>query len=409
MTRDFSRTSQAPPAQPGTNGRTRPGVPGRWGYVVQNRLLAGTLWGLDHLPWPRVAPPAPATPPRRLLVAMIGHLGDGVIASAVLDRLARALPEAEIGLLTSPSGALCFRGDPRLGRLHVLDHWRLTRAGGTHAARLRRYAADRRRALREIRQADYDSAIDLYYYFPSVAPIFRAAGIPRRVGYASGGFGRHLTHAVPWVAADRHVAEYQAALLPLLGLGPEQLAAAGPLHPALPALTAPSPMALPGRYAVLHMGAAALSKEWPEERWRDVAAGLAARGLAIVLAGQGEREADRCARITAATPGAIDAANRLSLPQLRGVIGSARLLVCLDSLAAHLASLDAVPTVVLRPGINNPAHWRPLNPRAIALYTRPPCLPCYDWRGCAGMACLRDVGVEAVLAAADQLLEPAAS
>lgn len=403
MTQDVSQAAWALPAAPGTGGRPRPGVPGHFGYVVQNRGLAGALWALDHLPWPRrAATPAPVAPPRRVLVAMIGHLGDCVVASAVLDRLARALPEAEIGLLTSPSGALCFAGDTRIARLHVLDHWRLTRAGGTRLARLRRYAAERRLVLREVRAADYSAAIDLYYYFPSVAPIFRAAGIPARVGYTSGGFGRHLTHALPWAASDRHVAEYQAALLPMLGVAPKRLA--GALHPALPALAAPAPVTLPERYAVLHMGAATPTKEWPEERWHAVAAALAGHGLAAVVTGQGPREAARCARLAAATPGAINLADRLDLGQLRTVLAGARLVICLDSLAAHLAALDAVPTIVLRPGINNPAHWRPLNPNAVVLHTTPPCLPCYDWRGCAGMACLRDVGVETVLAAATHLV-----
>lgn len=387
-----------------------PGVPGRWGYLVRNRALASALWLIDHLPWPwawpREAAPRPPPPPRRVLVAMIGHYGDAVLASAVIDRLARALPEAEIGLLLAPATAALFRGDPRVARVHVLDHWRLNRDAPTRRAKLARHLATRRAAIREMRAAGYDAAVDLYAYFPPVAPLLRAAGIPVRVGYASGGFRRFLTEPVPWLLADRSIAEYQADLLPRLGIPPARLAAMGPLRPALPTLRADPPVPLPRRYAVLHMGAASAVKEWPEPRWLAVANGLAARGLALVLTGRGTREAARCARLASAIPGTIDLADRLDLAQLRAVLAGASLLVCLDSLAAHLASLDAVPSVVLRNGTNNPAQWRPLNDRAVQLYARTPCLPCYDWRGCASMACIREVAAGQVLAATQQLLGP---
>jgi ADP-heptose:LPS heptosyltransferase len=119
--------------------------------------------------------------------------------------------------------------------------------------------------------------------------------------------------------------------------------------------------------------------------------------LALVLTGQGPAEAARNARLAARIPGTTDLAGRLDLGQLRAVLAGAALLVCLDSLAAHLAALDGVPSVVLRNGTSNPAHWRPLNARASVLYAALPCLPCYDWRGCDAMACIRDVSVARVL------------
>ncbi|MDE2333946.1 MAG: glycosyltransferase family 9 protein [Rhodospirillales bacterium] len=388
---------------PSGNARARPGVPGRWGYVVSNPFLVSALWLLDHLPWPPAPPPPPAAPPRRVLLAMIGNFGDAVIASAALQRIADAAPEIELGLLVSPAGAAVFRGDPRIRRLHVLEHYWLSRAPVGRLEKLRRHLATRRAVIGDLRAADYDLAIDLYHPFPPVAPVLRAAGIPRRIGYGASGCRRFLTQAVAFRPADRHVAAYQAALLEAAGLIGAP-AAATPPRPALPALSPPGPLALPRRYAVLHMGAGAPSREWPEANWQQLAAVLAARGLALVFTGRGPREAARCARMAAATPGAIDLADRLDPAALRGVLAGAALLVCLDSFAAHLAALDAVPSVVLTTGVANPAHWRPLNARAAVLHTAPPCLPCYNWRGCAGMACIRDVSPDAVLAAADRLL-----
>jgi ADP-heptose:LPS heptosyltransferase len=262
-------------------------------------------------------------------------------------------------------------------------------------------------AIRQIRAVGYDAAVDLYYHFPSIAPVPFAAGIPLRVGYASGGFRRFLTRAVPWVLADRHVAEYQADLLPETGIPRARLDATGALRTSLPALRAPAPMALPSRYTVLHMGAGAPEREWPEEGWMEVATSLAARGMSMLLTGRGAREAERCGRLAQMILGTTDVANLLDTAQLRTVMGGAALVICLDSMAAHLAALDGVPTIVLRAGITNPAHWRPLNDRAVVLYARTPCLPCYNWRGCASMACIREVRAPEVIAAAANLLGPA--
>ncbi len=379
-----------------------PGVPGRLGYLVGNPALVAALWLLDHLPWPpRDQMLPPAAPPRRLLVAMIGNLGDAVIASATLERIAAATPPTELGLLVSPAGAALFRNDPRVRHLHVIDHYWLSRAPVSRREKLRRHAITRRAVIRELRTVGYDAAVDLYHPFPSIAPVLRAAGIPRRVGYASNGCRRFLTHAEPWLPADRHVADYQAALLHFLGIAaPDTLP-----RPALPALRARSPEPLPARYAVLHTGAGAPTREWPEERWLEVARSLAARGLPVLLTGRGAREAARCARIASAVP-AANLADRLDPAELRTVLAGAALLVCLDSFAAHLGSLDAVPSVVLTTGVANPAHWRPLNDKAVVLYSRTPCLPCYDWRGCPAMACIREVTATEVLAAADRLLAP---
>jgi ADP-heptose:LPS heptosyltransferase len=397
--------AQAAPSREGLPAA--PGVPGRWGYLVRNRALVSALWLTDHLPWPRVTRVRPEGTPRRLLVAMIGNFGDCLVASALLARIAAASPETEIGLLVAPPGAALFRGDPRVRHLHVIDHFWLSRAADSRWARLRRHVGSRRVAIRQMRAIGYDAAVDLYYHFPSVAPIPWAADIPVRVGYASGGFRRFLTRALPWVLADRHVAEYQADLLPETGIPRARLDAAGALRTSLPALRAPAPMALPARYTVLHMGAGAPEREWPEEGWMEVAADLAARGMPMLLTGRGPREAERCARLAQKIPGATDLSNLLDTAQLRTVMGGAALVICLDSMAAHLAALDAVPTIVLRAGITNPAHWRPLNDRAVVLYVRTPCLPCYNWRGCASMACIREVTAHQVIAAAAQLLGPA--
>lgn len=98
-------------------------------------------------------------------------------------------------------------------------------------------------------------------------------------------------------------------------------------------------------YAVLHVGAGTPLKLWAPERWRELAARLAALGLGIVWSGgPGERHIAQ----------SIDAQGRhasyaglLDLPQMWHLIAGARLLVCPDTGIAHLGRLVGTPTVAL--------------------------------------------------------------
>jgi len=98
-------------------------------------------------------------------------------------------------------------------------------------------------------------------------------------------------------------------------------------------------------YAVLHVGASTPLKQWPAERWREVAQHLSARGLAIVWsAGKGEEPL-----VAACDPEGRHAnlAGRLDLAQLWNLLAGARLLVVPDTGVAHLARITFTPTVAL--------------------------------------------------------------
>ncbi len=109
---------------------------------------------------------------------------------------------------------------------------------------------------------------------------------------------------------------------------------------------AADPFELPrGRYAVLHVGASTLLKRWEPDKWRSLAAWLAARDIEPVWsAGSGEeaivRDCDPDARHRSY-------AAALSLPQLWRLLADAALLVAPDTGVAHLGRVISVPTVAL--------------------------------------------------------------
>ena len=88
--------------------------------------------------------------PRRVLLALGGHLGDVVIGSALIPRIRATLPTAEIGVLVGSWARPVLDGHPDVRWLHFYDHWKLNRADRGLAARARRHLVTRGKALAEI-------------------------------------------------------------------------------------------------------------------------------------------------------------------------------------------------------------------------------------------------------------------
>lgn len=111
--------------------------------------------------------------------------------------------------------------------------------------------------------------------------------------------------------------------------------------------------------AVVHVGAFYGSRRWPAARFAEVARALAADGETVVLTG-GAEDAARAGSIAAAAGLDDDRvlAGRLDLAEFAAVVASARLVVSVDTGAAHLASAYRVPSVVIF-GPAPPAEWGP--------------------------------------------------
>jgi len=98
-------------------------------------------------------------------------------------------------------------------------------------------------------------------------------------------------------------------------------------------------------YCVLHAGASSVLKQWPAERWTEVARRLGRLGLRIVLTA-GPGEAHLLDEIDAARELPRHGGN-LSLPQMWHLLERAKLLIAPDTGIAHLGRLVGVPTLAL--------------------------------------------------------------
>jgi ADP-heptose:LPS heptosyltransferase len=397
------------------SGRAGKRSPLRGRYLVQNRAWNAALRGCDALlsiairreTGNRRVPRRP----RRVLVAAGGHLGDAVIATGAVAALRRALPDAEIGVLTGSWARVVFEGHRAVSRIHTLDHWKLNRSGESFASRWSAYRRTLSTTVAELRDVRYDAAIDLYPFYPNMAEALWRAAIPRRVGWASGGSGPLYSHAMPWRDDDLHMLEKHAKLIDALGPWRHT---DDPIAYDLPQASRAVTCAIEARmrrweiadesFVVVHMGAGAREKEWPLGRWAMLVRRLAAAKQRVVFTGTGARQAEDAKRVAASAPRSVNLVGALDWLEFVHVLRRASLVLTVDTVAAHAAAAVGTPCVAVHTGINNPAQWRPLGSRTAVVSRAVPCAPCHRKAGCTSMACIGDVTVEDVLSARSRVV-----
>lgn len=282
-------------------------------------------------------------------------------------------------------------GHPAISWTHTFDHVLLNRTGATRAERLKRHFRTRKRALSEIREVGYDVAIDLRFNPGNYFQFLRKCRIPVRIGYGSGGSGPFLTHCLPMDERPLHVTDRFFDLLAPLDVRSESKVRMKTSLPFIPGL----PPAANGPYAVLHPGTYDAYKEWPIEHWRLLGKRLESEGLALVITGTGDDQAKLAETIRLGVPSAISLVGQLDWNGFVSAIHQAKVVVCVDTVAQHIAAAVGTPVVALMPGMIG-FQWTPFGPYASGLTDQLPCVPCHRPAGCEGMECVRNLDAQRV-------------
>ena len=260
-----------------------------------------------------------------LLVLRAIKLGDLLVAVPALHALRRAFPDHRIALATTawlaPVVELIPDVDVHLAQ-HGLDHPIGAPAGVV------------------------DVAVNLHGAGPESSDLIAALGARRVIGHVDPTHG----YAGPEWPDDVHERERWARLLDWHGIpaDPDDVGIARPA--ADPAVEGA---------AVVHVGAFHGARHWPTDLFADVVRGLRERGLDVVLTG-GADDVVRAAAVaqSAGLPPEAVLAGALDLQAFAGVIAATRLVVTVDTGAAHLASAYGIPSVVVF-GPAPPEAWGP--------------------------------------------------
>jgi heptosyltransferase-1 len=307
----------------------------------------------------------------RLLIVRLSAMGDIIHTLPAVAALRQALPHAHIGWLVEERWAelLCTlrypRSGPRSAQRPLVDR---VHTVNTAAWRRSPFSFDTWQqmatGLSDLRGNDYDVAVDfqgavrsaVLARWSNAATIFGEA--QPRENAASMWYTRQVQVTGAHVI-ERALSLARAVTKSSMPMAPAEFPTDPDAEVKIDALlrdTRP--------FAILNPGAGWGAKQWPPERFGEVASGLANLGLAsLVNHGPGEEEI--AAIVEQASEGAAHRVS-CSVSELVALTRRARLFVGGDTGPMHLASALKIPVVAIF-GPTNPARNGPYGTRSIVL------------------------------------------
>ena len=312
-----------------------------------------------------------AVPPKSLLVVRLGAMGDVIHSIPAVAALRDAFPESQIGWVIEQRWAelICAKSAPPAGPrnqsrplvdfVHTVDTklWRKSPLStGTRNAIMN--------VRRELRDQHYEVAVDFQGALKSavMARLAKAKVIvgmknpreqPARIFYT-----RDIKVAGTHIVEQNHSLAESVADRPL-----PNSAASFPQDDQAEA-SAAKLVPTGERFAILNPGAGWGAKQWPPERYGEVARALAGAGITpLINFGPGEEQ------LATTAVNASDGAGRpvsCSLGELIALTRRASLFIGGDTGPMHLAAALQVPVVAIF-GPTDPARNGPYGTRSIVL------------------------------------------
>ena len=151
------------------------------------------------------------------------------------------------------------------------------------------------------------------------------------------------------------------------------------------------------------------AKQWPLDRFSDLATRLIDAGHQVILLGS-PNDADDVEQLInqvakAKRKSLVNLTGLTSIPEAVDLIGLSKAVVTHDSGLMHVAAATGRPLVALF-GPSSPAHTPPLSETAVTLTHLVPCHPCFE-RECPlkHQACLSELSVDEVFEALLQQIQ----
>jgi len=316
---------------------------------------------------------APAAIYRRLLIVRLGSMGDIIHTLPAATSLRRAFPSARIGWVVEERWAelLCTLSTPRSGprspQRPLVDH--------VHSVNTKKWRhpllslqnwQEIGAAFSELRAAHYDAAVDFQGAARS-ALIARLSGAPIVFGSAQPRENiASMFYTRQRIASGTHVVEQNLSLAEaLLDAPAEFLPLEFPHDASAERECARRLKELKlERFVLLNPGAGWGAKQWPVERYAEVAKQLSARGLqSLVNFGPGESE---LAAAVERDSGGAARAIACTITQLIALTRRAVLFIGGDTGPMHLAAALGIPVVAIF-GPTNPQRNGPFRARSVVL------------------------------------------
>jgi ADP-heptose:LPS heptosyltransferase len=347
---------------------------------------------------------------KKVLVLNIGGIGDIVLATPALERLAARVEGGIFDILTVDRSAPLVQKAPFVGRVYTVDVSVLTGKNGLGG--LIGLSASLL-TLVGLRMNRYDLTVDLMAAESARAAHRRKLLVDlikpaRRAGRNTNGWADYLdVKAAEQLHSNVHEVDRKLAVVnALIGAGPA---------PAMRVFTTrQDDRTAQGLFeslrkkgdrgvAVLVPGAWRPTRRWDEQHFISVGNHLAGHHrLSVAVCGSSDERhiLEAVARgITGATT-LVDVPPRVLFEMIR----RCDIMITNDTGPMHLAAAAERPGIVAIFGPENPDRYAPRRPERVAVISdRVDCSPCVRY-SCSDMRCLAGISVERVLLAVDRLM-----
>ncbi|HJU27681.1 MAG TPA: glycosyltransferase family 9 protein, partial [Candidatus Binataceae bacterium] len=323
-------------------------------------------------------------PPRRVLVVLLGAIGDVVRALPLLGRIRRAWPDAHIAWAVEPKSEPMLRSHPWLDEAIVYDRARAPIAFATF--------------LRRIRAHRFDLAIDLQRHLKS-GLISWISGARDRIG-----FDRANTKELNHLFSTRRIDPQPRMRLKLMQYQAFGDALGIPQMPIEFGLALPTEEDVRARELVAGaprpLLGVILGSSWPSRIYFPEMISSVIRELArpgdgaalypVLLGGRDEISLAEQVMREIGSSAAINLTGRSGLRDLVGIFGECAVAFGPDCGPMHIAAAVGCPVVSLW-GSTAPERSAPWGFGDLAIRGEIPCHPCYLRRCPIGRECMRRI------------------
>ncbi|MDB5810242.1 MAG: Lipopolysaccharide heptosyltransferase [Betaproteobacteria bacterium] len=273
---------------------------------------------------------------KKILLIKTSSLGDVIHALPAVTDLKAVVPDAHIDWVVEESLLPIVRLHPGVSECMPVAMRRWRRAWWRRPVR-EEISAGRRR----LRAQTYDAIIDAQGLIKSALIARAARGVRHGLDFHSAREPLapfyHHTYRIPW---DLHAVE-RTRLLFARAIG---YAVPPKLDYGIHASARTFPWLAVDSYAVLLHASSGDYKLWRESDWKSLGDALNGAGIACVLPAGTAKERERSARIAGNLQTAIVPPS-LSLEELTGLLGGAKVVIGVDTGLTHLAAALAAPTI----------------------------------------------------------------
>lgn len=300
----------------------------------------------------------------KILLVQTSFLGDTILSTPLIAGLKKLYPESELWMMTTPLAATLVKRDPLL--TGVIPFAKRDSNRGIKG--LFRQAS-------QLRKLNFDMVYSLHRS-ARTSLLLALSQIPIRVGFKNSklAFLYNKTRSRP---QNLHDVLRNLTLLNKESLKidlPDQLRLFAPEKSELdPALLAELPPQ--DNYILMVPGSAWETKRWSATGYHKVAEYLTQKGWAVVLMGSDE-EVEVCQKVAGSLK-VLNLAGRGNLDTALYLTKHARLMICNDSMALHMASACKIPTVAIFCATTPEFGFGPWQNRAIIVEKKHlSCRPC---------------------------------